>query len=366
MYDVTLSVKNLKDFFSLRKQYLETLVLMIKALLHCQTTSIRKMSLFVKTNTQFDSVYKKLLRFLAKIELCQISVAKYIIHILRLSLDEKQIIAIDRTYWMLGKTNLNFLYLSIIVKGYAVPLFFVICGPNKKGHSSFDERRKLFEFFDAVFSYKNIDYVLADREFMGGTWMRYLQAKGIKFVQRCKEKKLYISNARGEMILASHLYNHLKPGQQIDLGQRRVSKSNSFVANITIVKALDGEIVLLAYSDGIEDPCKAYRTRWKIELCFRSLKSYGFNIEDLSITDPDRVTNLLLVVNIAFALAFCVGDAISNFKPIKIKKHGRRAVCLVTLALQHITFILNQTLIRIFSIGKIIKIVKNSLCGGSR
>jgi hypothetical protein len=59
---------------------------------------------------------------------------------------------------------------------------------------------------------------------------------------------------------------------------------------------------------------------------FRAMKSSGFNLEDTHLTDLNRISKLLAVVAIAFVWAYLAGiDKHLNIKPIRIKKHGRRA-----------------------------------------
>ena len=59
---------------------------------------------------------------------------------------------------------------------------------------------------------------------------------------------------------------------------------------------------------------------------FRAMKSSGFNHEDTHLTDLQRISKLLTVVAIAFVWAYLAGiDKHCNIKPIKVKKHGRRA-----------------------------------------
>ena len=68
-----------------------------------------------------------------------------------------------------------------------------------------------------------------------------------------------------------------------------------------------------------------YKERWQIESAFKALKTSGFNIEDTHLTDIERVSKLLSLVLIAFAWVYRAGIYLDTLKPIKIKKHGRRA-----------------------------------------
>ena len=83
-----------------------------------------------------------------------------------------------------------------------------------------------------------------------------------------------------------------------------------------------------------------YKERWQIESAFKALKTSGFNIEDTHLTDIERVSKLLSLVLIAFAWVYRVGIYLDTLKPIKIKKHGRRAKSLFKYGLTYIANLL--------------------------
>ena len=83
-----------------------------------------------------------------------------------------------------------------------------------------------------------------------------------------------------------------------------------------------------------------YKERWQIESAFKALKTSGFNIEDTHLSDIERVSKLLALVLIAFAWAYRVGIHLDTLKPIKIKKHGRRAKSLFKYGLTYIANLL--------------------------
>ena len=62
--------------------------------------------------------------------------------------------------------------LGICYKGIAFPLLWTIL--EKKGCSDTAERIHLLEEFDRLFGFAAIDYLCADREFVGKKWLAYL------------------------------------------------------------------------------------------------------------------------------------------------------------------------------------------------
>jgi transposase len=92
------------------------------------------------------------------------------------------------------------------------------------------------------------------------------------------------------------------------------------------------------------DPQQAntlYKDRWQIETVFRALKSSGFNIEDTHLKDIERINKLFALVMIAFVWAYKVGIYLNSLKPIKIKKHGRKAYSYFKYGLNYLARLLN-------------------------
>jgi transposase len=83
-----------------------------------------------------------------------------------------------------------------------------------------------------------------------------------------------------------------------------------------------------------------YEERWQIETAFRALKSSGFNIEDTHLTDMERIAKLLALVMVAFVWAYKTGIFLDKIRPIKIKKHGRRAKSLFKYGLTYLAKVL--------------------------
>jgi len=80
--------------------------------------------------------------------------------------------------------------------------------------------------------------------------------------------------------------------------------------------------------------------RWQIETVFKALKTSGFNIEDMHLTDIDRINKLFAMVLVAFVWTYRVGIFLDYIRPSKIKKHGRRAQNLFKCRLTHLANVL--------------------------
>ena len=212
--------------------------------------------------------------------------------------------------------NINILVLALVYKGAAIPIYWLVL--NKKGHSNTRERIALMKRFIKQFGKENIIAVLADREFIGETWFKWLKSEKIKLHTRIK-KDAKVPNSRGEMVQAHVLFRFLKVGEQ--LISRDLRNVTDVEVYLSAVRLDDGSLLILASSELIEQPLGVYAKRWEIETLFSCLKGRGFNLEDTRITKPIRIKRLLVVAVVAFAWAHRTGEwRHENVKPIRIKK----------------------------------------------
>jgi hypothetical protein len=327
--------KEIKKIFGLNKRKSEKLVQVFEAMLSARNCNLTKISGLLQTKNRPESDYRGMQRFFAGTQLCEKECAKLIWSALGIGMDEKVIVILDRTYWMKGKTHLNFLYLSVFYKGYGMPIFFKML-PDKKGHSNVADRKELLNKFINEFGKDRIQYVVADREFDGNEWLSHLKDSEIGYVQRLKENTICMSNSRGKMVRAKDLCHQIGVGEKESFGERRIYKSHNFHTNITVTRSSKGKVVMLAHSEGIDDPTYAYGFRWGIEVGFRAMKTGGFNIEDTGLTHPSRITTLYRIIAILTALSYKGGMLIEDIMPIKIRSHGRKSVSSIKLFLDFI------------------------------
>ena len=91
--------------------------------------------------------------------------------------------------------------------------------------------------------------------------------------------------------------------------------------------------VIISYNQP-QDSVGTYRRRWQIETMFKAMKSAGFNMEDTHLTDPERVSKLLLMVMIAFVWCYNIGELVHRkIKPLRILKHGRKEKSIISYGL---------------------------------
>jgi hypothetical protein len=287
------------------------------ALLKVRSANLAELATGFGGKAKVDSHYKRLQRFFRSFEIDQDSLARLLVRIVPVG-DGPWRLTMDRTNWLFGKVDINFLVLGVAYRGIALPLFWSVLG--KAGNSSTAERIVLMERFLAVFGAARIAALLADREFVGEDWFLWLQRQGIPFHQRIKRDTL-IPNSWNRLMRADALFGSLPPGRPFLLPGRRPVWG--CLVHLSAMRLDDGEFLILASSGAPQaEAIDAYADRWQIETLFGCLKTRGFNFEDTHLVDPERLGKLLGLLALAFAWTHRTGELLHDGgQPIPLKKH---------------------------------------------
>jgi Transposase DDE domain len=219
---------------------------------------------------------------------------------------------LDGTEWKIGSFELHVLVLAAQVKGVAVPVYFKAY--RHKGVLSENER---INFIRKAFSIIELrgKLLIADREFTGKEWLGSLVGFGLNFVIRLR-KGMYLSQISNYHKLEKKA---LKKGysqaifsingQNYRIGMWRSDSKDEpiiyLVTNILTNKRVG----------------KQYAKRWKIEYCFKHLKTNGFNLEEMSLTDLKKIRLMITLVIVAYILAVREGIIQEKTKKVRIIKY---------------------------------------------
>jgi len=316
----------------------------ICALCKVQTVTFSKLANAFDSSANVSSSLRRIQRFIASYTLDKDVIAKLIFNLLP-NKDEKFILSIDRTNWKFGKTDINIFMLGIVYKGVAFPLLFTML--KKRGNSNTKERIDLVNRFIALFGKQCIDSLVADREFVGDKWIAYLNHNNIGYHIRIRNNFKIFLPRKNKTIKAYWLFNNLKIGQYKHY--EHIINLHGQLCYISGARLKKGEFLLIISFNNPAQAKKNYKQRWQIEMCFKAMKSSGFDIEKTHLNKIERVEKLILLIMIAFVWCYKVGIYLHSISPIQIKKHGRKAISIFKLGLNFIANSLLNTVNQQFS-----------------
>lgn len=215
---------------------------------------------------------------------------------------------LDGTKWEHGDQSIHLLTLCILVGDVAVPIWWEDL--QKAGHSSQAERIKMLKSAMERYQLGGMT-LLADREYTGIKWFKYLISKGIHFVIRVKEG------------IYHEAVNAAKADQWIGLKRRaaaqpkgkKVSKRiwlEGMELHYIILKnprphAEDELIFMLSNLTSATQAARLYEARWQIEVCFKHLKTNGLNLEEMNVEGKYKRHLMMAMAVLVYCLAIREG-----------------------------------------------------------
>lgn len=120
-------------------------------------------------------------------------------------------------------------------------------------------------------------------------------------------------------------------------------------------------IYFISNMENASEVLSSYMERWKIECCFRHLKSNGFNVEEMNFKNDDKIQLMIGVVIIAYVLAIREGILKHCKNPIRLKKYANGKMYLSVSLFRTGLEILDQLILTAKSFIKyIVNIIENA------
>ena len=315
-------MRTLSCHLDLGKTRLETLSWLIIGLVNARTVNLSHLASQCSGSAQVSSSYRRLQRFFQYVTLEGDWVALAVVKLLKLR--APWALCLDRTNWKVGRYEVNILMLAIASPRFRVPLMWTVL--DKLGTSNQRERIALMQRYLALFGSGSIAWLLADREFVGGPWVKFLIQNNILFAIRVKEDSLIrFQDGRHyqlKTLLRKPIGFKLLQSQPARLGG--MDESLGSPLNFAAKRLADGELLIVASNRPGKTALKAYRRRWQIECLFGDSKTRGLNMEDTRLTQPAKLSSLLVVITLAMVWAYACAIDIKGRKPIKTRAHGYR------------------------------------------
>lgn len=319
------------SFLDFRKSTIQNLFLVCNAVLKSRSTNLNVIKdylpdLLQNQKTREISHYKRLIRFfkINKPDLLMRCILKWVYQLLS---DNVKYLILDATLWERGNKQVHLLTLCVVYKHVAIPIYWHQLDKNG-GHSSQEDRQKLIIEASEMFNLSD-KILLADREFVGDEWLKFLKDRDIDFIIRlsktCYKKRITQSTGVSHSSLQKKaLKRKTGVGKNFDLN----GSTYTFVA-IKNAKNDPNEPVLFLISSlsDYKEIANTYRIRWRIETCFRQLKSKGFNLEDLNFIDDKKI--LLMVAIVVMAYVLSIQKGLENVKQkFKKYKNGQKTLAI--------------------------------------
>ena len=286
------------------------------ALIRVRTVNLAEIATGFSGKAKVASHYKRLQRFFRDFEVDYESIAVTVVKVMQIP--EPWVISIDRTNWQFGKTVFNVLTLGVVHHGIAFPLGWIML--DKKGNSNTRERCELWNRFLEIFADRKIDFLTADREFVGEEWFDYLRCEPCTPF-RIRIRKNTLLDDGQKQLRAEVCFQDLQIGEfRVLCKPRQIWGHWLYIAAMRLE---DGDLLLLATDHAPYTAIADYAKRWGIETLFGCFKSRGFCLESTHLQDSERLSKLMALLTLA--LCWCFSSGLWQFllNPLKPKKHGR-------------------------------------------
>lgn len=299
------------------------------ALLRVKTVNFAELATAFGGKAHTDSHTKRIHRFFRHYQINTAQIAKTVVALM--NIPEPWVLSLDRTQWQFGACVFNILTLSVVHEGVAFPL--VWCILDKKGNSNVDERAELFNEFVFRFGTRQLACLTADREFVGKDWVTYLLGEpNTPFRLRIRANHK-LDDGR-QSLRASVVFQDLQVGQTKILKQPRLLWGHKLY--IAALRLEDGELLIVATQIRPDCAIADYAQRWGIETLFGIFKTRGFCLESTHLTDAERLSKLLALLSLALCWVILTGEWLNHIKPLKLKKHGRKAKSIFRYGFDHL------------------------------
>ena len=218
---------------------------------------------------------------------------------------------LDGTSWKRGGQKYHYMVLSVLVGQVAVPIYWKQLG--KIGASSQAERQDMFTEAMKLFNLRGMT-LLADREYVGREWFKFLTDNQIDFVIRLRFGNYYqaVDDAPGKSYQA--MYDACVQHGKFCRKRIELDGHYCYLSMRPNPKGTPGEeaIIFLTRVRAVKKTVDQYVKRWRIECLFRHLKSNGFGLEDINLKPVGKSNLLMALVGLAYSLTMRVGHSVAN------------------------------------------------------
>ena len=309
---------------------------LLYALMQTRSVNLKQAAAVLWGSATSASHYRRLQRFLGGTWSPQVGPQLIVQQVLKPG--KPVLLTLDRTHGQYGQTHHNLLCLGVVHQRVSIPIESVALG--RAGNASMADQ---IDLLDRALAYLPAPRCcrLADREFIGGAWLRHLRQPPVDFVLRVRANRR-MERADGTIrSLERTTRNQPKNTTRVYEKVHLYEGPNKVPVHIICHRPLKGARLFLATNrTDFDAVVSLYKQRWAAETAFGFLKSKGFDLETTHLRDPEPILRLLSVLAIALLWGLLVGEDLHQQKPTPSKKHGYPAQSLFRRGLDYIQYLI--------------------------
>lgn len=281
------------------------------------------------------SVYRRFQRFFAGCVLRPVAIGELILKLLPRP-TKGWVLAMDRTNWQFGKSHINILVVSVIHRRVGYPIAWKVLPKSTGGGNSRKHHRiELMKNVLSILPADEIRVLAMDREFIGKQWLSWLTLMEVGYAVRLRKNALVGGHSVGDLCRRGRWRRSTRGlqsvfGQAVHFSAKRIDGGR------------DPYLAVISNFVSGEEALALYRLRWGIETFFGHLKKRGYQFEETHMTSGTRISKLMGVLAVAFALCHRWGEKLEAKHGKKVKKHGSRAKSLFRQGFESLHEILDQ------------------------
>lgn len=321
-----------KDFFEGHTlPCIKNFILLIECIIQCRTVCLYKCRDKVPTlmkkgkTSNMNSNYMRLIRFF-KMKAVNDFITGIRTLLITIGEFDMTYLIVDRSNWKRGSKNINLLTIGSLLNQVFAPFYWIQL--NKRGNSNIDDRKNLIEGVLALAAragkslQKSI--LLADREFIGQLWFEYLLNKNLSFVIRLREKMYFelqtFTGKKRTSLRSFRKYVERYGIYSIPMTLGEITYTFVMIKN----PKHDPKEPYIYFISDLQDAkaiANHYLKRWKIECCFKNLKTNGFNIEDINLKSDKKIELMMGVLALTYLISVKEGILKHLIKPVPLKRY---------------------------------------------
>lgn len=211
---------------------------------------------------------------------------------------------------------------SVVYGKRSIPLAWLVC-KQKKGHMEVHLHQEVLIQVASLLPAGPEIVLLGDGEFDSVALQEFAHLRGWKYVLRTA-KNSCIETQNGDQFHLGNCYPDATQDHfwlpEVYFSEQRYGVVNCVVWHQQIY---ENPIYLVCNIEDAREAMSLYKNRFSIETIFGDIKSRGFNLQKVRVSNPEMLQNLLIVVCLAFLIVFTLGVNKTQVKISRIMRKDR-------------------------------------------